>query len=210
GLLCWDGFSAKAMHTRQSPLLRMRENGQQLHAAVSLRENTAEGLGPDFQSEGFIRPPEVPLITEGRLDQLLVSPRTAREYGLVTNGADNGAEAPTSLEMAPGTLAQAGALAALGTGLYVKNLWYLNFSDRMNARMTGMTRFATFWVENGVIQAPCEVMRFDDSLFQLLGEKLEALTREREFLPDTSTYERRQTQSVRLPGALVRDFNLTL
>ena len=37
--------------------------------------------------------------------------------------------------------------------VYVNNVWYLNYSDRSACRMTGMTRFATFWVEHGVIQA---------------------------------------------------------
>ena len=100
--------------------------------------------------------------------------------------------------------------AALGTGLWVSNLWYLNFSDRGAGRLTGMTRFATFWVEGGVIVGPAPVMRFDDSLFDLLGGHLEALTVERDFLPDTSTYGERQTASVRVPGALVSALTLTL
>ena len=45
----------------------------------------------------------------------------------------------------------------------------------MNCRLTGMTRFATFWVEHGQIVAPVEAMRFDDSLYRLLGSELERL-----------------------------------
>jgi predicted Zn-dependent protease len=73
-----------------------------------------------------------------------------------------------------------------------------------------MTRFATFWVENGEIKAPLNVMRFDDSLFRLLGDKLVGLTRERELLIDTDTYGARSTGSARLPGALVNDFRFVL
>ena len=40
-------------------------------------------------------------------------------------------------------------LRTLDTGLYIGNLWYLNFSDRSACRLTGMTRFASFWVEGG-------------------------------------------------------------
>ncbi len=39
-----------------------------------------------------------------------------------------------------------------------------------------MTRFATFWVEGGRIVAPVNVMRWDDTLYRMLGENLEALT----------------------------------
>ena len=101
-------------------------------------------------------------------------------------------------------------LAELGTGIYVGNLWYLNFSDRVACRTTGMTRFATFWVEGGVIQAPIEVMRFDETVYRIFGDNLIGLTREREFLPDPHTYEARSTASARVPGALVEGFTFTL
>ena len=67
--------------------------------------------------------------------------------------------------MAPGSSPRDDTLAALDTGVYVGNLWYLNFSDRPACRVTGMTRFASFWVESGRIVAPVNVMRFDDSVY---------------------------------------------
>ena len=73
-----------------------------------------------------------------------------------------------------------------------------------------MTRFATFWVEDGQIQAPVNTMRFDDSLFDFLGPQLEALTREPELLLPGGTYGARQTGSMALPGALLSRFTLTL
>ena len=97
-----------------------------------------------------------------------MSPRTAREFGLSENGA-NRDEMPESLAMAGGSLPAADALAALDTGLAIGNLWYLNYSDRPAGRITGMTRFATFWVEHGKIVAPVDVLRFDDTLYRMLG-----------------------------------------
>ncbi len=102
------------------------------------------------------------------------------------------------------------ALQALDRGLYIGNLWYLNYSDRNSARITGMTRFATFWVENGGIQAPVNALRFDDSLYRLLGDQLLALTREREFLLDPGSYGARSSRSARLPGALIGAMRFTL
>jgi predicted Zn-dependent protease len=112
--------------------------------------------------------------------------------------------------MTAGALAESDVLQKLGTGLYISNLWYLNFSDRPAGRITGMTRFATFWVENGKIAAPVTPMRFDDSIYRILGESLVDLTRERELLPDASTYGERQTSSARLPGALLSALRFTL
>lgn len=72
--------------------------------------------------------------------------------------------------------------------------------DLPAARLTGMTRFATFWVEDGEIKAPVSTMRFDDSVYSLLGSQLEALTSERELLLSASTYSQRNTSSNLLPG----------
>ena len=63
----------------------------------------------------------------------------------------------------------------LGEGLYINNVHYLNYSDRTACRMTGMTRFATFRVENGKITAPVNVMRFDETIYRILGEHLVAV-----------------------------------
>ena len=76
--------------------------------------------------------------------------------------------------------------------------------------MTGMTRFATFWVENGKIVAPLNVMRFDESFYRMFGTNLIGLTREREMLLDNETYGGRHVTSSRIPGALIEDFPFTL
>lgn len=209
GMLCWGGFGLKSQRTKHSPLMRLADGTQSLDARVSVAENTAEGLAAGFQRDGFVRPARVELIRDGRLCDPLASPRSAREYGVPTNGA-NAEEVPESLDLAPGELPRDEALKALDRGIYVGNLWYLNFSDRSACRMTGMTRFASFWVEGGEIRAPLDVMRFDDTAYRILGSELEALTRERDLVLQGSTYGARNTASMRLPGALVRDFALVL
>ena len=205
-LLCWGGFGLKAHRTKTSSLLKMTEEGRALAAGVAMRENTAEGLAPNFYSGGFLRPASVSMIEEGRFGTALASPRSAKEY----NVEPNGTEAPESLEMAGGEIPSAEVLRRLGTGVYVNTLWYLNYSDRPACRMTGMTRFATFWVEDGQIAAPLNVMRFDETIYRMLGENLMGLTRERDLLPDENTYGGRSTGSMRLPGVLIDNFTFTL
>ena len=208
-MLAWGGFGLKAHRTKKTTLLKMAESGQRLHPAVTLRENTRDGVAPNFDAAGFIKPGEVTLIDAGGLADCLVSPRSAKEYGVPTNGAGSG-EAPESVDMAAGQVPARQVLAQLDTGVYVNNVWYLNYSDRASARITGMTRFATFWVENGDIRAPLNVMRFDESIYRMFGDNLLGLTDERAFFLDGSTYRRRSTGSSRVPGALVRDFAFTL
>jgi len=208
GILGWGGFSARALETRQSPLTRMRER-ERLDPRVSIAEDTADGVAPGFQAEGFARPARVPLVREGALVGALTSPRTAREFALEANGA-NAQESPEAIAMAGGDLPAGDALAALDTGLWIGNLWYANYSDRPACRITGMTRFATFWVEGGKIVAPVDVLRFDDSVYRLLGSNLESLTREPELLLSPDSYRSRRLASATLPGALVKEIAFTL
>ena len=207
-LLSWGGFSARALQTQQSALSKMRAEAR-LDPRVQISEDIEAGVATPFQAEGFTRPGNVSLVADGALVGALVSPRTAREFDLQANGA-NGAESPEALAMAGGGLPVKDALGALDTGLAIGNLWYLNYSDRPACRMTGMTRFATFWVENGTIVAPVDVLRFDDTLYRMLGDNLEALTSERELLLESNTYGSRMLTSVTLPGALLSEVNVTL
>lgn len=209
GMLSWGGFGLKSHRTKHTTLIKMVEENRTLHPGVTIEENTKDGLTANFQGEGFLKPGRVTLIERGAFRDCLVSPRSAREYSVATNGA-NGWEAPESIEVAAGDVPQDEILSRLGTGLYINNLWYLNFSDRASCRMTGMTRFACFWVENGKIVAPLNVMRFDETIYRILGESLIGLTREREMILDSSTYFARSTGSARLPGALVEGFTFTL
>ncbi|AXO86796.1 TldD/PmbA family protein [Pseudomonas parafulva] len=208
GMLGWGGFSAQALATGNSPLQRLYNGDARLSPLVSVAEQVSGSLSPAFSDEGSPRQ-DLTLIGEGRALERLTSARSAAEFALLANGADS-YEAPCALSLAPGSLATADILEHLGTGLYISNLWYLNYSDLPAARMTGLTRFATFWVQDGQIQGPVSTMRFDDSLYNLLGDRLEALTCERELILSTSTYGQRQTGSSHLPGALVRGLTLTL
>lgn len=174
-----------------------------------MQEDFTTGTVPRFNADGDIAPPCLSLIDRGKLQTLLISRRTAQEYNLVANGA-NRQETLRSPLLLPGTLPEQEVLAALDTGLYVGNLHYLNWSDRPNGRMTGMTRYACFWVEQGKIVAPITDLRFDDSLYEFWGDNLEALTDTPVWVAHTDTYERRSLGGMTVPGMLVKAFNFTL
>lgn len=209
GMLNWGGFSASALRSGHSPLAWLAAGQVSLNPAVTLVDDIRAAGLPGFQADGFLRPDRLALIEAGRHAGSLVSPRTGREFGLPDTGAD-ASETAQALAMAPGTLPEDEALARLHTGVAVSDLWYLNWSDRSAARLTGMTRFATMWVENGEPVAPLAVMRFDDSLFRLLGPGLQALSGESHRMPDTQTYDARAFGQVRVPGALVDGLRFTL
>jgi predicted Zn-dependent protease len=208
-MLNWNGVSARSQRTKQSCIQRLVEGDATLSPQLTVREHTAHGLAPGFDEFGFAKPAQVALIEAGRHAGSLVSPRTAREYGLAANGATED-ESMAAMSVHGGRLAGDAALRQLDTGIYVGNLWYLNFSDRPNARITGMTRFASFWVERGEIIAPLAVMRFDDTLYRMLGAELEALSDTPEWILNSRTYGERSLETSRVPGALVGSLAFTL
>jgi predicted Zn-dependent protease len=114
------------------------------------------------------------------------------------------------MDVATGTLQNQDVLTALGTGLYLSNLHYLNWSDPVSARVTGMTRYACFWAEAGEIVGPIQDLRWDESLYDALGSKLLALTTHAEIDPAIGTYFQRSLGGSRTPGALMGDFTFTL
>lgn len=213
GMMGWGALSYSAWKRGLSAFAQLEAGAARLSPRLSLRENFALGLTPQFNTLGEMAPGELPLIERGELRNFLVGARSAKEYGVPSNGAEEDpfiGEAPRSAEIAPGDLDAAQALARLGRGVYLANLHYLNWSDRHSARITGMTRYACFWVEGGEIAAPIRDMRFDESLYRALGANLEALTRETQVLPETGTYFCRNLGGMRVPGMLIDDFRFTL
>jgi len=208
-MLSWGSVSEADIQQGNSSLAALCRQEKQLSAKFTLKENFQRGLVPRFNELGEIAALELPIIEKGDLVNTLVNSRTAKEYGKIANGA-NGSETLRAPEVSPGNLVFEQILPSLDTGLYVSNLHYLNWSDRQTGRITGMTRYACFWVENGEIIAPIENLRFDESLYRFWGENLIDLTTFQEFIPEVGTYESRQLGGSLVPGMLVEDFTYTL
>jgi len=209
GMISWGGSSYRAYREGRSALARLFDGRSSFSPLFTLEENFGLGIAPRFNSLGEISADCLALVDRGQAGSLLISSRTATEYGVEANGADPG-EGLRSPQVLPGQLAESDALQALGTGLYIANLHYLNWSDESAARITGMTRYACFWVEGGEIVAPIEDLRFDESLYRIFGSALEALTRETEWCLATDTYGQRSLGGSKVPGVLVDSFRFTL
>lgn len=208
-MFSWNGLGQSSYKDGQSAFKKLVEKTVQLNSQFHLKENFNLGLTPSFNSIGEVSVSELPLIEKGEVVQLLTSARSAKEHQLTSNGAEN-SEALRSVEISPGTLTHKDILKKLGTGLYLSNLHYINWSEIENARITGMTRFACFWCENGEIVGPIEDLRFDDSFFNIFGSKLEAITDFQEIIPNVDTYSCKALGGKKLPGILVSEMNFTL
>ncbi|AFY41261.1 TldD/PmbA family protein [Nostoc sp. PCC 7107] len=208
-MLSWSAVGEADIQQGNSALAALSRKEKQWSAKFNLKENFQLGLVPRFNELGEMAAPELPIIEQGILVNSLVNSRTAKEYQKIANGA-NSSETLRTPEIRPGNLKLEQILSNLDTGLYLSNLHYLNWSDRPTGRITGMTRYACFWVENGEIIAPIENLRFDDSLYRFWGENLVDFTNFQEFIPEVGTYDSRQLGGSLVPGMLVNDFTYTL
>ena len=146
-MMSWGGVSEADLRQSGSWMLAMRNDRRKLSSQLTLVENFGRGTVPRFNELGEIAPEELVIVSQGSLENSLISSRTAKEYNLIANGAsqEEGLRAP---EIRPGQLPTSEVFSALETGIYVSNLHYLNWSDRPQGRVTGMTRYACFWVED--------------------------------------------------------------
>jgi predicted Zn-dependent protease len=209
GTMSWAGLGQASYQQGRSPLKKLKDNEVQLSEKFTLLENLNLGLSPQFNSIGEVSAANVMLIENGKMTEFLTSSASANEYKLASNHADTH-ESPRSPEVRAGALAHDDILKKLGTGLYLSNLHYINWSDQQTARMTGMTRFACFWVENGEIVGPISDLRFDETIYHIFGSGLIDLSQHQEVFANTSTYMKRSFGAMKVPGALIENFNFTL
>jgi len=205
----WNGLGERDIREGESAYIALKEGRKAFSPLFNLTQDFSLGIEPRFNEAGDVAPEKLTLIEGGKLASTIVSNRSAKQYGVPTNSAPE-SEDLRSPAFGPGKLAEKDALKALGTGVYVSNFHYLNWSDVETARVTGMTRFSCFWVEGGKLVAPISNMRFDESLYDLYGAKLEDLTTERSLIPETGSYVLRNLGGALLPGILVKGLKFTL
>lgn len=208
-MFSWNCLSERAIQQGISPLRRMRDSGATFARSFTLSDDISSGMLPRFNSFAEKAPLSLSLINEGVLENTKVSSRSAREFEIETNFSTpwEGIRIP---RMEAGTLAEQQILSSLDTGLYISNLHYLNWSDPVAGRVTGLSRHSCFLVEKGEKIACMPTMRFDDTIFSLFGSSLEAASENLEFIPETSTYSGRSTGGSYCPGMLVSRFEITL
>ena len=208
-MFSWNGLSEASIQQGQSSFGKMKNENAKLSPCFSLNEDFRSGSVPKFNNNGEIATDVLNLVDSGILENTLINSRTAKEYNLISNNASS-SESIRAAYMVGGDLAESDVLKKIGTGLYLGNLHYLNWSDCIGGRITGMTRYACFWVENGEIVAPIENMRFDDSFYNFFGKNLESVGKQVEFNPEVGTYGSRSLGGTYCPGVLLSSFSLTL
>ena len=213
-MLNWNGVSESSLRNGSSSLLKMRNDNVKLSKKFSLDESFDRKSTAPFNSRGEVSN-NVHLIENGELKNTLINSKTALEYNLKSNYAEDVnswgmGEYLRAPLMHGGDIKQNERLQRLGTGIFISNIHYLNWSDNLGGRITGLTRYVCYWVENGKMIAPIKTMRFDDSFYNFFGNNLEGVGESILSRPVIETYDGRNPGETTCPGILVNDFELTL
>jgi predicted Zn-dependent protease len=209
GTLSWGGVSMSAHQRGQGSLKQLWKGEKKLSPKFNLSENFELNLSPRFNSTGEVAPMNLSIIENGEYRNFLTSTRSANEFKLESNFATEW-ESLRSPVIRAGEISEEEILSNLGNGLYISDLHYLNWSDRETARITGMTRYACFWVEDGELVSPIEDLRFDESYYHIFGEGLLGLTNKSYVIPSTGSYFEREVGGMLVPGIIVDNFKFTL
>ena len=213
-MLNWNGVSEASLRNGSSCLLKMRKDNVRLSEKFSLDESFDRKSTASFNSRSEVSG-NVSLIKHGILENTLINSKTALEYGLTSNYAEDVnswgmGEYLRAPFMHGGDIKVDERLEKLGAGIIISNIHYLNWSDNLGGRITGLTRYACYWVEDGKMIAPIKTMRFDDSFYNFFGNNLEGVGESILSRPVIETYDGRNPGETTCPGILVNDFELTL
>lgn len=134
--------------------------------------------GVPFDAEGVARR-RVTLIeggvARGAVNDRVTAARTGAEatgHGLPVPSGEGAHAAHLVMEGGAATLPA--LIASTDRGVLITRAWYTNFVDFKRALITGMTRDGTFLIEDGKVTRALRDLRFNVSLFELLG-RIEAL-----------------------------------
>jgi predicted Zn-dependent protease len=162
-----DGLSAVSGQMGEeviSPLLTLVDDGAD-----------DAGLPTTFDTEGYPKR-RITLIDHGRLTGVVHDANTARRArGLPTGHTAppgwrfGGDPIPSHLFIAAGSANDSNLLAAVGSGLAIQRVDYVRVVNARQTLVTGTTRDATQWIEDGRIAARVPHFRFTLRLTDLLN-----------------------------------------
>jgi PmbA protein len=143
---------------------------------VSIHDNaTADvGLPFPFDFQGTAKR-DVPLISNGRIGDVVTDRETAHALGTQSTGNFHIAREevphaiPMNVVLQAGTQTDAELIAGVERGVYIQRFWYTRSVDPVRSTITGVSRDACFMIENGKIAYPVESSRFTVSVLDSLA-----------------------------------------
>jgi PmbA protein len=170
------------------------------------------GLPKAFDFEGVAKQP-VTIVDAGTVRDVVWDRRTGMRAGRTSTGHALAAPSqaygplPFNLVVSPGEASVEELIDAVGDGIYVTRLHYVNLVDPREGIITGMTRDGTFRIEGGRITRPLVNLRFTTS-FPALAERLLGLTRDLRLVNQSDFYDERYPYAMLVPALATESFTI--
>lgn len=156
----------------------------------------------DYNSDGHVYN-KTTLIENGVYKNFIVNNYYGRKLKMERKGA--GGEA---LAMKTGDKTLKELIGSIKKGLYISSLHYMNFINRKETSITGLTRDGTFLIENGKITNVVNNLRFTEKISDII-EGITDIENEAVTVPISDNYGEFGIYSVHMPHVKVKGFKLS-
>jgi len=126
----------------------------------------------DYNGDGHIYN-KLPIIQNGVFKNFFVDNYYGRKLKMEKNGAEGAA-----LVMNTGDKSLDELIGSVKNGLYISSLHYMNFINRKETSITGLTRDGTFLIEDGKITKVVNNLRFTEKISDIIMVNLEYTAQE--------------------------------
>jgi PmbA protein len=156
----------------------------------------------DYNSDGHIYQKTV-LVEDGVFRNFLTNNYYSHKTGLAKNGAE-----AECIVMEKGDTSLRDMFKEVKKGLYISNLHYMNFINRKETSVTGLTRDGTFLIENGEYKNVVNNLRFTVKITDVFKSILQ-VENLHYLIPMSDNYGEFGINSYAMPHIRVKAFKIT-
>ena len=164
--------------------------------------NHPELINFDYNGDGHIYN-KVPIIEKGVFKNFFVNNYYGHKLKMKKNGADGSA-----LVMDTGDIDLSEMIRSVKKGLYISSLHYMNFINRRETSITGLTRDGTFLIEDGKITKVVNNLRFTEKISDIV-KGITEIENKSYTIPYSSNYGEFGIYSARMPHVKVNGFKIS-
>jgi len=156
----------------------------------------------DYNGDGHIYN-KVPIIEKGVFKNFYVDNYYSHKLKMAKNGADGEA-----LVMETGDKNLDEMIGSVKKGLYISSLHYMNFINRRETSITGLTRDGTFLIEDGKITNVVNNLRFTENISDII-KGITEIEDKSYTIPYSGNYGEFGIYSARMPHVKVKGFKIS-
>lgn len=156
----------------------------------------------DYNHDGHVYN-KLPIIKDGVFKNYFVDNYYGRKLKMKKNGAEGAA-----LVMQTGDQELGAMIKSIKKGLYISSLHYMNFINRKETSVTGLTRDGTFLIEDGKITKVVNNLRFTENISDII-KGISEIENRSYIIPYSSNYGEFTIQSAKMPHVKVDGFKIS-